>query len=49
MSTPATPKASERRIGKQRLTPAQRQAISARMREYWAARRQKLKKGTNLI
>jgi uncharacterized Zn finger protein len=51
MSTPATPKASapERRIGKQRLTPAKRQAISARMREYWAARRQKLKKGTNLI
>ena len=51
MSTPATPKVSapERRIGKQRLTPAKRQAISARMREYWAARRQELKKGTNLI
>jgi uncharacterized Zn finger protein len=42
MSTPATPKASapERRIGKQRLPPAKRQAISARMREYWGARRQ---------
>jgi uncharacterized Zn finger protein len=42
MSTPATPKASaaERRSGKQRLTAAKRQAISARMREYWAARRQ---------
>src|SRR5438552_2830973 len=47
MSTPTAPKVSapERRIGKQRLTPAKRQAISARMREYWAARRQKLKKG----
>jgi len=42
MSTPATPKVSapKRRIGKQRLTPAKRQAISTRMREYWAARRQ---------
>jgi len=42
MSTPATPKVSapKRRIGKQRLTPAKWQAISTRMREYWAARRQ---------
>jgi uncharacterized Zn finger protein len=41
MSMPATPEASapERRIGKQQ-TPAKRQAISARMRTYWAARRQ---------
>ena len=42
MSTPATPKVSapERRIGKHRLTPAKRQAISTRMRQFWAARRQ---------
>lgn len=30
---------AERRGGRQRLTPAMRQAVSERMREYWAARR----------
>ena len=36
-----TPK---RRDGKQRLTPAKRRAISERMRKYWAARRNLVKK-----
>jgi uncharacterized Zn finger protein len=47
MSTPATPNVSapEHRIGKQQLTAAKRQAISTRMRKYWAARRQRLKEG----
>jgi len=36
-----TPK---RRDGKQRLTPAKRRAISERMRKYWAARRDLVKK-----
>ena len=36
-----TPK---RRDGKQRLTPAKRRAISERMRKYWAARRDPVKK-----
>ncbi len=34
----------DRRDGKQRLTPAKRRAISARMRKYWAAWREKKKK-----
>src|SRR5688572_28775521 len=36
--------APERRDGKQRLPPAKRRAISERMRKYWAARRNLLKK-----
>jgi len=36
--------ASKRRDGKQRLTPAKRRAISERMRRYWAARRNLVKK-----
>jgi uncharacterized Zn finger protein len=44
---PAKPKepAPKRRDGTQRLTPAKRRAISERMREYWAARRDLAKKG----
>jgi uncharacterized Zn finger protein len=43
---PAKPKepAPKRRDGTQRLTPAKRRAISERMRKYWAARRDLLKK-----
>ena len=43
---PAKPKepAPKRRDGTQRLTPAKRRAISARMRKYWAARRNLVKK-----
>jgi uncharacterized Zn finger protein len=36
--------ARKRRDGKQRLTPAKRRAISERMRAYWAARRDPVKK-----
>ena len=44
--TPAKPKepAPSRRGGTQRLTPAKRRAIAERMRKYWAARRDLLKK-----
>jgi uncharacterized Zn finger protein len=43
---PATPKepAPKRRERTQRLTPANRRAISERMRKYWAARRSMVKK-----
>ena len=43
---PAKPKepARKRRENKQRLTPAKRRAISDRMRKYWAARRDLVKK-----
>ncbi len=43
---PATPKepAPRRRERTQRLTPANRRAISERMRKYWAARRRMVKK-----
>ena len=43
---PAKPKdpAPERRGGTQRLTPAKRRSISERMRKYWAARRDLVKK-----
>ncbi|HLG56821.1 MAG TPA: hypothetical protein VI485_15895 [Vicinamibacterales bacterium] len=36
--------APKRRAGTQRLTPAKRRAISERMRKYWAARRDPVKK-----
>jgi len=44
---PAKPKepAPKRADGTQRLTPAKRRAISERMRKYWAARRDLVKKG----
>jgi hypothetical protein len=47
VTRPAKPKeaASTRRDRTQRLTPAERQAISERMRKYWAAGRDLTKKG----
>lgn len=46
VTRPAKPKepAPKGRGGRQRLTPANRRAISERMRKYWAARRVQLKK-----
>ncbi|MGH9143608.1 MAG: SWIM zinc finger family protein [Vicinamibacterales bacterium] len=46
VARPAIPKepALERRKKTQRLTPAKRRAISERMRQYWAARRDMVKK-----
>jgi uncharacterized Zn finger protein len=41
------PAAGRKRRGKQRLSPAGRQAISERMRMYWAARRELVKKSTS--
>ena len=48
VTRPARPKepAPKQRDGKQRLTPAKRRAISERMRTYWAARRDLVKKQT---
>jgi uncharacterized Zn finger protein len=45
---PAKPKelAPKRRDGTQRLTPAKRRAVSERMRKYWAARRDPVKKAS---
>jgi hypothetical protein len=43
LAKPTEP-APKRREGIQRLTPAKRRAISERMRKYWAARRDVVKK-----